>query len=227
MPKFRTALGAGVAALAIAGFTGIAAAQGPRPQVMTLRLPDGTVEQIRYAGSIAPEVYFNATPTTVAYAPISALFGASSPFAELDRISAIMDRQAAQMLQQAAALSAQSTSLTPTMVADLPAGAQGYEFISTMDGNNVCSKSMEIISRGDGAPPKVITHSSGNCAAGPGTTQGFQVPTMVQPAVPAGGPRMIMTRATSPRSYTTPRTVMATGTVPHGYAGRIEEASLN
>ena len=220
-PKIRTVLGAGVAALAIAGFTGIAAAQTARPEVMTLRLPDGTVEQIRYAGTIAPEVSFSATPTAAAYVPMSAFFGPNSAFAELDRISAIMDAQAAQMLQQAAALSARSTSLTPTMVETLPAGAQGYEFISTMNGNNVCSKSMEIISRGNGAPPQVITHSSGNCAAG----SGFQVPTMVQP-VPSG-PQMIMTRATPAHRYTAPRTVMAKAATLHPYAGRIEEASLN
>jgi hypothetical protein len=219
--KTRTVLAAGVAALAVAGFAGIAAAQGLRPQVMTLRLPDGTVEQINYAGTVAPEVSFSAMPMTTGYVPMSALFGTNPPFAELDRISAIMDRQAAQMLQQAAALSAQSAALTPTMVTQLPAGAQGYEFISTMNGNNVCSKSMEIISQGNGAAPRVITHTSGNCAAGPG----FQVPTTGEPM--PSGPRMIMTRVTNPLPATGPRTVMAKAGAPHSYTARLEEASLN
>jgi hypothetical protein len=46
----------------------------------------------------------------------------------------------------------------------LPAGVRGYSIVSTISGNGVCSRSVEISSRGDGAKPTVLTHTSGDCA---------------------------------------------------------------
>ena len=46
MRTTRIALVIGAAALAVAGCTGIAAAQASQTNVMTLRLPDGQVEQV-------------------------------------------------------------------------------------------------------------------------------------------------------------------------------------
>jgi len=52
----RVALLCGAAAILLAGYAGIAAAQTPETRVLTLRLPDGQVEQIRYIGDVPPTV---------------------------------------------------------------------------------------------------------------------------------------------------------------------------
>lgn len=195
-----------LAAASAIGWCGFAAAQTPQTHVLTVRLPGGGVEQIYYTGSVAPQVFVTPAPAAVEYLPMSALFGAASPFAELDRVSAAMDRQAAQMLRAAAALAAAPAQLDATAASALPAGGREYSFVATSSGNGVCTQSVEITSEGNG-PPRVVRHTSGNCAALPQ----LRVPTE-QPAqpIPSNGPRMIMTKAT--------------GTAPA--AGRIEEAAL-
>ena len=45
----------------------------------------------------------------------------------------------------------------------LPPGSENYSFISTMSGSGVCSQSVEITSQGNGAAPKIVRHSSGDC----------------------------------------------------------------
>lgn len=208
MSLSRTALRAGVAALAVVGFAGIAAAQTLQTHVMTVRLPGGGVEQIRYVGNTPPRIYINDGPAVVAAMP--SLFGPDSPFAEMERISAAMDREADRMFREAAAVAASPVALTPAALGSLPAGAHEYSFVSTMTGNGVCSRSVEITSQGNGAPPRVVTHTSGDC--GPGGP-GVQMPTQALPPSPAPSnrPRMIMTKAI--------------GT--HPSAPRVQEASAN
>lgn len=170
MRTFHSALLAGVAAAAI-GFSGAALAQSSGAHVMTVRLPDGGLAQIHYTGNIAPQVSFNQAPAPVGFfAPMPVLFGSESPFAQLDRISAEMDRQAAAMFRQAEALAAApSGSVSDAAMRNLPAGSNGYSFVSTMSGNGVCSQSVEITSQGNGGAPKIVRHSSGNCAVTPDT----------------------------------------------------------
>jgi len=207
----HTALRAGMAAIALLGFAGMAAAQTSQtPQiaqdhVLTIALPGGGIEQIRYAGGVAPQIYVSAAPAPTA---LPAMFGVGSPFAALDSISAAMDRQAARLFQEAAALSARPAQIDPAAVAAaLPPGSGEYSFVSTMSGNGVCSRSIEITSSGNGAAPRVVRHTSGDC----GTAGGFRVPTEQRAApVPGNAPPMIMTRATGARPS----------------AGRIEEAAL-
>jgi hypothetical protein len=200
------ALRAGIAAIAAVGFAGLAGAQTPQTQIMTLTLPNGGVAQIHYTGTVAPQVYISDAPAPVLTA-LPSMFGADSVFAEMARLSAAMDRQAAQIFREAAALSAQPATINPTAIAALPASSQGYTFVSTITGNGVCTRSVEITASGNGAAPKVVSHTSGNCNA-PG---GLQVPAQQQPApTPASAPNMIMTKAT--------------GASP--YAGRIMEAAL-
>jgi hypothetical protein len=210
MRNLRKALGAGVAVLAAIGFCGVAAAQSPQFHVMTIALPGGGVEQIHYTGPVAPQVSVSDMP---AFAALPPLFATTSPFADLERISAMMDRQSERMLREAAALSTGATLPNVTAVNALPAGAQEYSFVATMNGSNVCSRSVEITSQGNGAAPHVVTHTSGDCgAAAAGPAPSFPVPTQLPTAPsPNNGPRMIMTKATGAQPY----------------AARVEEASLN
>jgi hypothetical protein len=209
------------AALAI-GVSGAALAQTSQTHVMTVRLPDGGVAQIRYAGNVAPQVSVSdATMPVAAWAPMPSLLGADSPFAMMERISAELDRQTAAMFRQADALAAQPQSGQMTTAAtNLPPGGQSYSFVSTLSGNGVCSQSVEITSQGDGAPPRIVRHSSGNCAAAPSGSG-----TVNMPMAPAARPDVIWTNTRPATPNAIPATPVskpeviwtsAKGTKPYG-----------
>ena|SRR5579863_4025829 len=195
MRNLRTALLAGVAASAI-GISGAALAQTPQTHVMTVQLPGGGVAELHYTGNVPPQISFSdsAAPIEV-FAPMPSPFGGpDSPFAMLERISAEMDRQAAAMFRQADALAAQARSgqLTEAAIGNLPPGSEGYSFLSTMSGNGVCTQSVEITSQGNGAPPRVVSHSSGNCGAAPDASGSISLPAA---PVPANRPDVVWTSA--------------------------------
>lgn len=201
MRTLRTALLAGVAASAI-GFSGAALAQSPQIHVMTVRLPGGGLEQIRYTGDVPPQIVFTAGPAlTDVFVPMPSFFGSQSPFAALDRISAEMDRQAAAMARQAGALAAQARSGQSTGAAarNLPPGSESYSFVSTMSGNGVCTRSVEITSQGNGQKPRIVSHSSGNCAASPGDSGSISLPAAQAPA--GSRPDVVWTSAHGARPY--------------------------
>ena len=62
MPLAQTALRAGTAAIALAGFCGIAAAQTSPTHVLMVALPGGGVAQVRYAGDVAPQIAVSDSP---------------------------------------------------------------------------------------------------------------------------------------------------------------------
>jgi hypothetical protein len=163
-----TTLLAGVACVALAGT--VAA------RTLTLQLPDGTTEQIDYAGDVAPRVSF--TPPQI----IDGAFGPNSPFALMQQISAQMDREADAMMRQMQAIAAQPLTGPgqPIQVdmTKLPPGTQSYSFVSTLSPSGVCSQSTEIIAKGPGQKPQVITHRSGNCGTAAG---GVATPTIATP----------------------------------------------
>ena len=206
MQGFRTALLGGIAALALAGLAGTAAAQSPDTHVMKVQLPGGGVAEIRYTGNVPPQVVVaNAPASLAAFDPFPSLFGPGSPFAMMERVSAEMDRQAAAMLTQAEGLAAQARSGSPqvlqTTLGNLPPGNTGYSYISTRSSNGVCTQSVEISSQGSGAPPKVVSHSSGNCGPGTNGTGPVNLPVARPPA--NNGPDLILTKANEPKVYAT------------------------
>ncbi|WP_454856225.1 hypothetical protein [Rhizobium binxianense] len=163
--------------IAAAGFAGGAAAQSRVNQsqsthVMSVRLPDGSLERIRYAGDRPPEVRFErqlAAP--LAFMPVFDGFGPDSPFADLERISAAMDRQAAAMLDEAGDVTLSNPDgLIGIDFRNLPPGTQGYTVISTMSGNQACTRSLRYFNSGSGKP-QVETSASGNCGAIQGHAQ--------------------------------------------------------
>jgi hypothetical protein len=197
MRNLRTALLAGVAAIAVAGFAGFAAAKSPNTHVMTVQLPDGGVAQIRYSGDVAPQVALNPAPASLdMWSPAAWAFGPGSPFAALDRISAEMDREAAALFRQAQMLANQPPGrLTEAAARNLPPGTQSWSFVSTMTGNGVCTQSVEITTPADGGQPHVVRHSSGNCGSVAG-------PVALPPAgPPAPGPRMMQAQAPGSQPY--------------------------
>lgn len=181
---FPAALLAGVASVAFAG--AVAA------NTLTVQLPDGTTEQITYSGDVVPQVSF--TPATLAAAPTAdGALGPQSPFAMMQRIAAQMDRDADAMMRQMQEIAAQPLAGPgqPIQIdmGHLPPGTQSYRFVSTLSPSGVCGESTEIIAKGPGQKPQVITHRSGNC--------GDDAPTSI--AAPAPAPAA---QATRPRGQT-------------------------
>jgi hypothetical protein len=174
MRTTRTALLAATAALALGGFAGIAQAQALQDHVLTLRLPDGQVEQIRYAGNGPPIV-------TLAPDAVSAAFDPGLSFAMLDQMVAAMDRQAEALFR------------TVNTMALPDAGAFGL--IPAMSGSGVCTRSVQITVPGNGQAPGVVWHTSGDC--GPINRQAAPA-TLTNPPEPRQAPRIVEAKAASP-----------------------------
>jgi hypothetical protein len=170
MRSVKIALLAGAAALGLAGFARLAEARTPAEHVLSFQLPDGGIEQIRYAGEAVPQVVFipgpAATPMDVTFPELHWV----SPFTLVEQISAAIDAQAAALLRHAEALAGSlpdPSRLIEANFGHLPPGSEGFVFVATTSGNGVCARSVTITTQGKGQP-HVVSHSSGNCAAEPG-----------------------------------------------------------
>jgi hypothetical protein len=161
-PKFFLA---GAAMAVLAG----TAALADNLHHMTLTAPGGGRVQIAYAGDTAPTVRFLTPQMIRDRAPVW------SPFAEMERISAIMDAMDARMDRQIAAgmyqarqmMARPAPGLNSAELQSLPAGTQSWSVTTISNGNNVCTRSVRVVSRGDGVKPQVISNSSGGCNATP------------------------------------------------------------
>jgi len=174
----RIALLAGAAGIVLAGLTGMATAQTvtnpAQPHVLNVRLPDGQVEQIRYAGDVPP---------TVMLAPDTAMvpsFGPGSPFAMLERMSADMDRQAVALFHDIDAM---------------PPNAGGFGLIPVMSGPGVCMRSVQVTFVGGGQAPHVVSHTAGDCGPAHGSATPAMLPSAPVPHRTA--PDVILARADS------------------------------
>lgn len=156
-----------IALIGSVALAGVAAAQSSH--TMTVRLPDGALEQIQYTGDTPPQVAIIPAPTAFAFgaAPVWTIMPPAS-FANIQRIMADADRDAAAMWQQAQALASESFSGAngpiSIDVANAPPGTRIYAFSSTDTGNGVCTQSTEITSVGPNGQPHVVSHRSGNCS---------------------------------------------------------------
>ncbi|HEY1798249.1 MAG TPA: hypothetical protein VGG57_19195 [Stellaceae bacterium] len=215
MRTLRVSLLAGIAAVALAGFSGWAHAQSAQIHTMTVRLPGGGIEQIEYTGNTPPQVSVSTGPAALAATPT--LFGPDSLFARMDRISAEMDRQATALFRQTAALANNPNLLTQANLASMPAGSQSYTFVSTASPGGMCEQSVQVTATGNG-PPQVVRHTSGNCAPVGGSGATIGLPT-AQPTPQR--PHAIMTRAHRPmRARPDVVLTSAKGTKP--YAGLVK-----
>ncbi|GAC1043547.1 hypothetical protein [Rhizobium sp. No.120] len=174
MQTLRNTLLIGAGLIAASGLAGQAFAQQKQSiqmHQMTVRLPDGSLEMIRYSGNRPPVVTFPGDPDA-AFITAFDPFGDASSFAEMERISAAMDRETAAMLDNIR-LSARSPDVSDNLMkvdlSGLPMGAKGYTMISTTSGKGTCTQTMEYFSSGRGKP-QVKTTSSGNCGALQGST---------------------------------------------------------
>jgi hypothetical protein len=164
--------------MAAAGVTAAVAADRQEARVvpvhvLNVHMPDGSIQQVRYTGDVAPRVV--AVPVA-AVDPMMAAFGPDSPFAMMDRISAQMDAQMAGMMHQAAMMQ----SMTPEQLQQAAmrsgngAGTTSVTMISSTGANGqVCSQSVRTVSLGDGKAPQIQRTSSGDCGSAVSRPQGL------------------------------------------------------
>jgi hypothetical protein len=168
--KLRTAFVAGAAVIAAAGFVSAAAAASSF-HVLTVRLPDGSLEQIRYLGDQPPEVSLGQASLPLV-SPAFGLIGPDPVFADLDRISADMDRSAAAMLDEARRMEAHAFASPDRLLnidfGNAPPGTRAYSMVSTLSGGHVCTRSVQYSWSSDGKAPRVVTRTSGDCGPGRG-----------------------------------------------------------
>jgi hypothetical protein len=198
MRKLPTALLA-AAGLAVAAGT---AAAAERLRTMQVALPDGSIAEIAYAGNVAPKI--EVVPAeAVAY----------DPFAEIERISALMQARHEAMMRQMAALEQEAQAAValgraaPGQVlvsGKLPAGTHfSYTMVSTTSGANGCTQTVQYSSDGSSAEPKVTRTSSGDCSAVNKNPAPVQVSAPAKPAaptVPVGTPVVGQERLPSSRT---------------------------
>jgi hypothetical protein len=180
MQTTRIALLAGVAAVALAGLTGIAEAGSPETHVLTLRLPDGQVEQVRYMGDLPPTVFLTPAARPAFAAPPDPF--AADPFVMFEQISAALDRQEAAMFRMINAVAE-------------PNGA-GFATIPVLAGPGVCSRSVQITFEGNGQAPRIVSRTSGDC----GVAHGKPAPVML-PNAPARKPAPDIVQAKAAKPY--------------------------
>lgn len=171
MHRTRNWLMAGAAVALIAGTAVIARAASPAFHELTVALPGGGVEHIRYSGDVRPEIVVLpraavADPLAAAFAPP---FDAWHGFAQLQQISQALD---AEMAAQMRAMQAQTHALEAAAQSGrydaafgtLPPGAVEYTQISTFSGHGVCTRTTRLATPAGGGRPQFVSDVSGDCA---------------------------------------------------------------
>lgn len=218
MRLVRTAM---LATMASAAFAGAAFAAGDDTKVMLIALPDGSVQQVRYQGDVAPQVVFVRAPAPVSL--FDAAFGPDSPFAEMDRISAMMEAQSQAMMRQAAAMQAQAaqapagnapsgSGIVMTNAQGQPVGTMQYSFTSSTTSADGCTQTISYSSDGATAAdqPRVIRTSTGSCGTSPSAPASKAAsPVTPTSTAPAAKPAPKITPASLPaelKAFTPSRT---------------------
>jgi len=211
----RTAIIAASASLALAGAALAAQDAGQeKGGTMLVALPDGTVQHIDYPGTAAPRLVL--VPVAAPADLFDAAFGAASPFAEMDRISAMMEAQSRAMFRQAAAMQARMPTdsgkgVVMTNAQGQPVGVMHYSVVSSTTSADGCTRTVSYSSDGANAAgePRMIRTSSGSCgSADPAIGKPAAPPSPVTPtrAAPAArpAPKIIPVSAPAPTVPFTP-----------------------
>jgi hypothetical protein len=153
-----SALLAGAAALVAAALTIPAIAEAQSWHQMTLHLPGGATETIRYTGNVAPDVHVDSNPFFVRGPAFFHPVFADPVFAAWDRMAADMDRQMAAMLRLPA-----NAGLSTVVLHRLPAGTSSYSVALRSFGDKACTQVTRVVIAGRDAKPQVTSRSSGHC----------------------------------------------------------------
>ena len=151
MSLIRKTLFAGAAVCALAGAASLTAhAQTPDTHVMTVRLPDGSLQRIEYTGNVPPRIEI----VPVSRMTPAQMQMAESPFAMMQRISAAMDAQMDQMFRAFGPMMAPSGAPITAAFGGMPAAGSG-----------MCFHSVQVTYNGTGQP-HVVSQTSGDCGSG-------------------------------------------------------------
>ena len=180
---------AGATAVMLAAAATPATAGSDDTHILTVQLPNGTVEQIQYTGDVAPRIVVGPVPVPVlaAVPMIDPAPAWATPFAALARISALLDRQEAAMLQQAAQ--------GPGKAGAMPPGFTGFSMVATITSDGSCQRSMQVTYFGGDAQPRTVSKSSGNCDAQPSVPVPAQLGPSASRPWPAPAPATIEVKA--------------------------------
>lgn len=168
MRLITSSLLVGAAVLGLGAFAPPATGKEPATHQMTIQLPNGGSETIRYTGNVAPKVSFVQEPFAVAW-PGPVTFGFDPSFAAFDRIAADMSRQMDAFWRQAQTMASWSGSgnLSQASLQKQAPGSSTYSVVSQSFGDKVCTRMIQITSSPNGGEPKVVSRTSGNCDASP------------------------------------------------------------
>ncbi|GAB0119374.1 hypothetical protein [Acidisoma sp. 7E03] len=209
MQPIRALLLAGAVTAGATALAGYAHAGQDGMQTLILQLPGGGVEQVQAVvaapATVPQQIVLVPAPAgmpvpmpmpvaLLAPPPVAAVSG--DPFAQMDRISAIMNAQAAAMMNAMTAMMSQPvptpSALVPARFAALPpGGSASYAVISTAAGRQgACMESVQITMGAPGQAPQVLSHRAGTC--GGGALPFGQTPTAAPlPQAPAGTPALV------------------------------------
>lgn len=152
---------AGLAATAVAG-SAIAADQAIR--TMHVPLADGSTIAVEYVGDVAPKVtVIPATPW-----PVRISHRAMPGFANLDRMIADMNRRSVEVMRRMREMrnrdmAAGIPGMNLASAGSLPAGASSVSVVTVSNGGKSCTRTTEVVSQGQGKPPRVTSNVSGDC----------------------------------------------------------------
>ena len=166
LPAFTLA---GAAALALAGTA--FAANRPNTHVMEVPLADGSVARVEYVGDVAPKV--TVAPRVIAKAAENWKMAFPS-FAAFYRMIEEMQRQSQAMMRQAQEMGRHASGAAPYVASfgNLPAGQTSTTVVSVSNNGQTCTHTTEVVSQGEGKPPKVTSNVSGQCAGAPVPREG-------------------------------------------------------
>jgi hypothetical protein len=167
-----------LAAFALAGIAamlaGSAVAAAPKTHKMDVSLPDGSIAHIEYVGDVAPKV-------TVAPRPM-AMDSWAMPFpsfAGFDRMIAEMQRRSEEMMRQAQQQAHQPGGAAPYIASyggNLSPGETSTTIVSVSDNGQTCTRTTEMVSQGNGKPPKVTSSVTGQCGSSAAPSNGSTHP---------------------------------------------------
>lgn len=168
MHKTANWLIAGAAVVALAGTAVYAKSAATPVHELTVQLPGGGVEHIRYTGDARPEIVM--MPASAWMDPFAAPMMAAWPdpaFAELDRISWAMDQQMNAMVRHASELQAAAQDgLYNAAIGKAAPGSYSFTQISTWSGNGVCTRTVRWSEPARGGQPQMVSNVSGDCNGG-------------------------------------------------------------
>jgi len=129
---------------------------------MTIQLPGGGTETIRYTGDVAPRVSFFDAPFGVAWSsPFTFGFGPS--FVAFDQIAAALNRRMDALWRQAETMTNWRArgDLSEVTLESLGPGGSAYTVVSQSFGGQVCTRTTEITTSPNGGKSTVVSRTSG------------------------------------------------------------------